>query len=59
MDLSQICENKKLVRYSKEYYEWILSVLEKRGLNEIWVAFSKTKFGLFDKASIIREINGR
>ena len=53
MEQNYIWENKKLVRHSQEYYNWLLKVMEKRNLEQIWVNFSKTKSGLFTKTQIL------
>lgn len=59
MEKDLVWENKKLVRHSLDYYKWLLSVCEKRKIDKIWVAFTKTKFGQFDKNGIIRQIKER
>lgn len=52
-----IWENKKLIRHSKEYYEWLLKAMNKRKLDEIWVAFTKQKFGMFSRERVEKELN--
>lgn len=44
-----VWENKKYIRYSQEYYNWLLSIMEKRNITTIRVAFSKNKYGKFTK----------
>lgn len=47
-----VTERKDLVRYSKEWYAWLRSVMEKRNLDYIWVKFTPTKFGKFEKSRL-------
>ena len=54
-----ICENKKLIRHSLEYYKWLKNTMEKRNVEEITVKFSKTKWGTFTKNSILQAIGER
>ena len=57
--LDEVWENKKLKRYSKEYYEWLLKVMKKKNLDYIWVIFYKNKnkslYGKFEKERCIEE----
>lgn len=54
-----ICENKKLIRHSLEYYKWLKNAMEKRNIEEITIKFSKTKWGTFTKNSILQAIGER
>lgn len=51
-----ICENKKLIRHSLEYYKWLKKTMEEKNTEEITVKFSKTKWGTFTKKSILQAI---
>lgn len=49
-----IGENKKYIRHSKEYYEWLLKVCEKRNLDHIYVVFTKRKYRKYTKSIILQ-----
>jgi hypothetical protein len=53
MNKTNVWENKKLVRHSKEYYEWLVNVMNKRHLEEIGVIFSKHCIGTFTKERLL------
>lgn len=52
-----VWENKKYIRYSQEYYKWLLSIMQKRKRSDIWVVFSKKKYGKFTKEEIEKILN--
>lgn len=51
-----IWENKKLTRYSKEWYEWLLKNMDKYNVDEIDVKFSKNQIGGFSRDRVRNEI---
>lgn len=52
-----IWENKKVIRHSKEWYEWLLGVMNKYNINTITVQFSKNKQGVFFRDRVQEEID--
>lgn len=51
-----VWENTRLHRWSQEWAQWLINVCEKRGLDEIWVAFTNKKFGKFNKENLKRYV---
>lgn len=43
-----IWENKKLIRYSEQWYEWLEKVMIRRNCEKIWVRFTKNQMGMFE-----------
>ena len=51
-DLDTVNDKRTLERYSKEWYIWLLNIMEKRKLDYIFVKFTPCKFGGFEKSRV-------
>lgn len=54
--IPKIWENKKLIRYSEQWYEWLEKVMIKKNCKKIWVKFTKNKMGRFELERVKRRI---
>lgn len=54
--IPKIWDNRKLIRYSEQWYEWLEKAMIKKNCKKILVKFTKNKMGGFELERVKRRI---